>query len=154
MKRILIAIDGSAPSTEALEIGLELASAEHAEAIVVHVIPPLDSYPVGGFGLAPGAVTHAVTEEDEAPLVAAVATAAETGVAIRTMLLRGAAATAIARYADEQDADLVVIGSRGHSVLTTALLGSVSLGVLRHTTRPVLVVRSRAGVAHEATVAA
>ena len=34
-----------------------------------------------------------------------------------------------------------MVGSRGHGTLTNALLGSVSLGVLRHTTRPVLIVR-------------
>jgi nucleotide-binding universal stress UspA family protein len=40
MKNILIATDGSAPATAALNLGLDLAVDEHAKAIVVHVIPP------------------------------------------------------------------------------------------------------------------
>ncbi len=38
-------------------------------------------------------------------------------------------------------ADLVVIGARGHSVLSLLLLGSVAQGVVQHATRPVLVCR-------------
>ena len=144
MKKILIATDGSAPSTEALEVGLDLAAQEGAEAIVVHVIPSLDTLPSGGFGLATGAVPHAVTRADEAPLAEAVPLAEALGVELTTTLLRGTTVSQIVAYADEQDVDMIVVGSRGHNVLTTALLGSVSLGVLRHTTRPVLIVRSLA----------
>jgi nucleotide-binding universal stress UspA family protein len=144
MKRILIAADGSAPSTEALEVGLELAAAEEAKAIVVHVIPSLETLPVGGFGMSSGAVAHTVTEADRAPLEAALELAKQRGVEIETALLRGSTVSQITAYADEQDVDLVVVGSRGHNVLTTALLGSVSMGVLHHTRRPVLVVRALA----------
>jgi nucleotide-binding universal stress UspA family protein len=55
----------------------------------------------------------------------------------------------IVAYADEQDVDLIVIGSRGHGALTTALLGSVSLGVLRHSARPVLIVRGHTATRQE-----
>ena len=55
----------------------------------------------------------------------------------------------IVAYADQQDVDLIVIGSRGHGALTTALLGSVSLGVLRHSARPVLIVRGHTAIKHE-----
>jgi nucleotide-binding universal stress UspA family protein len=42
--------------------------------------------------------------------------------------------------ADAIDAAVVVIGSRGHGAVKSALLGSVSSGLLHHTRRPVLVV--------------
>jgi nucleotide-binding universal stress UspA family protein len=42
--------------------------------------------------------------------------------------------------ADEVDAAVVVIGSRGLGAVKSALLGSVSSGLLHHTRRPVLVV--------------
>jgi len=47
---------------------------------------------------------------------------------------------AILDAADEKDAAVVVLGSRGRSGLGSALLGSVSYGVVHNSTRPVLVV--------------
>ena len=144
MKKILIATDGSAPSIEALEFGLDLAAEEDADTIVVHVIPSIDSVPSGGFGMSHGAIVHEVTPDDMEPLETAVELAAAKGLAVTTELLRGSTVHEIAAYADAQDVDLIVVGSRGHGALTTALLGSVSLGVLRHSVRPVLIVRGHA----------
>jgi nucleotide-binding universal stress UspA family protein len=47
---------------------------------------------------------------------------------------------AILEYADEQDARVVVLGSRGLSGVRAAFLGSVSYGVVHHSSRPLLVV--------------
>lgn len=43
--------------------------------------------------------------------------------------------------AEERDAAVVVVGSRGRSPVRSAVLGSVSTGVLHHCRRPVLVVQ-------------
>ena len=43
---------------------------------------------------------------------------------------------------NEKFEESVVIGSRGRHTITTALLGSISLGVLRHARRPVLIVKT------------
>lgn len=144
MKRILIATDGSAPGTEALQLGLDLAADEDAEAIVVHVIPPLDSMPFGGFGLTTAGFVHEATEEEQAVLVGAADLAHARGVDVETKLLRGSPAAEIVAYAEVHDVDLIVVGSRGHGSLTSAVLGSVSHGVLRHSSRPVLIVRESA----------
>lgn len=47
---------------------------------------------------------------------------------------------AILRAADDEDAAVLVLGSRGRSGLTSAVLGSVSYGVLHASKRPVLIV--------------
>lgn len=47
----------------------------------------------------------------------------------------------LVRLADQEQAAVVVIGSRGHSGIKSALLGSVSHGVANHCRRPVLLVR-------------
>jgi len=49
---------------------------------------------------------------------------------------------AVIEVADEQDASVIVVGSRGRSAVRSAVLGSVSYGVVHHSTRPVLVVPS------------
>jgi nucleotide-binding universal stress UspA family protein len=140
MKAILIATDGSAPSTEALEFGLDLAAEENATAIVVHVVHAIDSVPVGGFGVTPGAFVHDVTDKEKSVLTEATRLAKARGVEVETQLLRGTTVEQITAYADARKVDLIVVGSRGHGALTTALLGSVSRGVLSHTSRPVLIV--------------
>jgi nucleotide-binding universal stress UspA family protein len=142
MNRIVIATDGSESAVEAVKFGLELAAEQDAEPIFVHVIPGVDVLPPAGFAvmLAPS-VPHAVTEEDRLPLDEALEIAAEQGIEARTELLAGHPAAEIVTYADTVDADLIVIGSRGHGTLASALLGSVSRGVLHDSRRPVLVVR-------------
>jgi nucleotide-binding universal stress UspA family protein len=49
---------------------------------------------------------------------------------------------ALLDVADELDARAIVAGSRGRSRIAAAVLGSVSTGLLHHTSRPVLVVRA------------
>jgi nucleotide-binding universal stress UspA family protein len=48
---------------------------------------------------------------------------------------------ALLELADDIDARVIVAGSRGRSSVAAAVLGSVSTGILHHTTRPVLLVR-------------
>lgn len=60
---------------------------------------------------------------------------------VERMLLRGRPASAIVNEAREFEADLVVLGSRGHGQIRTMVLGSVSGEVVDHAPCPVLVAR-------------
>jgi nucleotide-binding universal stress UspA family protein len=62
-------------------------------------------------------------------------------VGVTTRLERGDAAATILRLAREEDADLIVMGSHGHSRIHRALLGSVSERVLAQSAVPVLLMR-------------
>jgi nucleotide-binding universal stress UspA family protein len=141
MKKILIATDGSDSGHEAVEFGLELADEQGAWAHVVHVTPPVDVMPYSNFGFIAPALPHEFDERDYEPLEKAMELAADKGMRIETKLLKGRPADEIVAYADSIDADLIVVGSRGHGTLTNALIGSVSRGVLRESRRPVLIVR-------------
>jgi nucleotide-binding universal stress UspA family protein len=152
MKRILIATDGSPSAGEAVEFGLELAAEQSAEVVVVHVAPALDIMPMAGFGMA-AAQPHPLSADDRSALKEAATLAAAAGVSARTELLIGNPTDEIVAYADTIDADLIVVGSRGHGAVASAVLGSVSQGVLHEARRPVLVFR-RAGARAGGAVAA
>jgi len=143
MNRILIATDGSPSGQEAVDFGIELAADQGAGVAFVYVVPVLDIVPMSGFGLG-GAVEHKPTERDTELIDEAQEKAHEAGVAAYSRLLRGDPVDEIVAYADTIDADLIVVGSRGHGAVTSALLGSVSRGILQEARRPVLVVRGAA----------
>lgn len=67
-------------------------------------------------------------------------------VAVQSRLGEGDVLDAVQRGADEVDAELVVLGTRGAGFLRRLVLGSTAERLLRRTARPVLLVRS---LAHE-----
>jgi nucleotide-binding universal stress UspA family protein len=147
MHTILAAIKRSSASAEAIALAIELASERNAELILVHVIPTLDG---GSFDEDEIAIAREPTDEDRAILTDAAAAAHCAGVATRTLLLRGPTADEIVAAADHHDVDLIVVGSRGHSAIASAILGNISLRVLRKSSRPVLIVRKQV-LRHPAT---
>jgi nucleotide-binding universal stress UspA family protein len=140
VKKILVATDGTGPSCEAVETGVELAVEQGVDVAFLHVLPAdhRRATPLGGGQ--PGQRRLEVTDEDEL-LHEAAAVAAERGVPYTLELLAGDAADEIVRYADETGADLIVVGSRGRRSVAGALLGSTSRAVLSMARRPVLIVR-------------
>ena len=68
-------------------------------------------------------------------LKAAGQAAEEAGVSYALERISGDTVESIVAVADEKDADMIVVGSRGRNFVTTALLGSISHGVLRHARR-------------------
>ena len=152
IKKILIATDGSESAQEAVEFGLEFAAEQHAEPVFIHVAPAIDTLPIPGFGIGgPAAMPHVLSEHDRSPLERATELAARKGLDAKTKLVVGHPAKEIVHHADAIDADLIVVGSHGHGVIASALIGSVSLGVLHEARRTVMVVR---GVEVPAVVAA
>jgi nucleotide-binding universal stress UspA family protein len=82
---------------------------------------------------------HQLTDEHHR-LRELAATYATDGLEIVPLLIMGATADVIVAEADRLDASTIVVGSHGHSKLRKLLLGSVSEGVVRHSTRPVVIV--------------
>ena len=140
LKSILVATDGTTSSIGAIDFAIELAAEQQAQLILVHVVPTLDLLSAwdddGGY-----AVPHEPTEHERALLDIAAERAASHGVNVATALLGGSTAEEIVAYGESHCVDLIVIGTRGHRAIASTLLGSVSLSVLRKSTRPVVVVR-------------
>jgi nucleotide-binding universal stress UspA family protein len=152
MTKILIATDGSPSALEAVVFGVRLAREQGAETVFLHVAPSYDVAPAQFLGMS-GRLPHTLTTADAAALEHAAQVADRSGVRATTTLLAGDAVDEIVAHADTVDADVIVVGSRGHGAFAGALLGSVSRGVLHQARRPVLVVREAATRAEHAATA-
>lgn len=141
MQRILIATDGSESALEAIDFGLELAHEQGSEVTFIHVTVPIEwaVYPFGPLDSIPN---ETPSIEDDEPLRLAMERATAKGVVARPVSVPGDPVLEVPAYAERMNADLIVIGSRGLGGVTSALLGSVSRGVLKHADRPVLIVRA------------
>lgn len=145
---VLIAYDGSDAARYALERAAELFPG--GRALVVTAWRPVgDAAGAARAALPQALIDEAVRKLDEAAESVARQTAQQgADVARAAGLSPSALATradesvwaCIVRAAEEHSALAVVVGSRGRSALRSAVLGSVSNGVVHHCRRPVVVV--------------
>ena len=147
---VLFAYDGSDHARAAIErAGAVL---QHGPAVVATAWTSFEdaapaalmAMPKDMIGEAVGTLDEANREEAEACAAegAELASAAGFDAEPRAVRSGGPFFAALIRAADELDASAIVAGSRGRSPLRSAVLGSVSTGLLHHTSRPVLVVRA------------
>jgi nucleotide-binding universal stress UspA family protein len=139
---ILVATDGSEPALAATRVALELASGIADRVLFVTAWRELR----GDFGLPLAAAVPdlAAVERDWArdTLAAAAAQAEEAGVEAETVTRHGKPVEEICAVARERDVRMIVVGSHGGGAVSSALLGSVSAGVVRNAPCPVLVVHA------------
>jgi nucleotide-binding universal stress UspA family protein len=147
---VLIAYDGSDFAKTAIADAAEQLSAGR-KAVVLTVWEPLEEMPflgIRGVAADPAAVDTVIAEtkagaEHVAREGAELANAA--GFDARAEIASGDPAwRQIVEVAEEQDASLIVLGSRGRSGLSYVLLGSVATAVAQHSKRSVLIVHSPA----------
>lgn len=132
---IVVGVDGSPESRSALRWAARLAAAIDARIEVVMAWEFLPSY--GWAGVPPLAVPQSELEDQLATIVTEVFDG-EVPAGLRSRVLEGSAAALL--VAESKNAQLVVVGSRGHGGFAGLLLGSVSAKVAEHAACPVLVV--------------
>lgn len=138
MRAIVCAVDESDAIDDVVRVAQALAWALRGRLVLVHVAPPTEA---PGVSAAPAGQERLREEElaDARALLEGVAGRLDAGDAEQRAEV-GSPADRIVAIADEEDAALVVIGSRGRGDVKSALLGSVSHGVASKATCPVVIV--------------
>ena len=144
MKTIVAAVDFSDSTPGVLETASGLAKAYGAKLHLLHVLEPEPTYTAYGFTPDEFPAIHTFQEEArkraKQKLDEAAAQLPE-GVSVVTEELgEGSPLQALLEFIDEKDADLVVLGSHGHGVVASLLIGSVAEGMVRKAVIPTLVV--------------
>ena len=134
--RVVVGVDGSARSLEALRWAAAEARARGAELDVVHAwrVPMMTAPSI--YSVVPD--LSMLEEVGRTVLDAAVADAGLTDTLVRPHLTNGSAAQALIERAN--GAGLVVVGTRGQGRVTGTLLGSVSRQLLHHAPCPVVII--------------
>lgn len=136
-QRIVVGVDGSAPSKAALAWAIRQAKLTGAavDAVIAWEFPETFGYPVPG---TPGVDFEKISAEVLAGTIAEVSGTAEP-VTIRSKVIEGNAAQVLLK--ESAGAGLLVVGSRGHGGFVEALLGSVGQHLVHHAICPVVVIR-------------
>ena len=134
--RIVVGVDGSEHSLTALRWAVDEGRLRHGQVRVVTAwhYPPVPST-VEDTGM--NDALHAAERIQAAALETVAGAAAD----IVGQVVRSAPAPALLDAA--KDADLLIVGSRGHGGFSELLLGSVSTQVAHHAPCPVLIVRPK-----------
>jgi len=136
-KHIVWATDGSESADRALAYAKELASRSDAKLYAVHSEEHLAG------GRSSGVTVRADEDDLRSTIRAKVEEARKQGFDASLEIVRctaGRTPHAIADFAQSVDADVIVVGTRGHSPLAGALLGSVTQGLLHTAPCPVFAV--------------
>lgn len=143
----LIATDGSEVSIDAATKGVALLNPTKVTLLTVADTSIADDSGAGGFEgnlLSPAESERArqvILEEGSSEVAETAQVIGLDPAIVDRRVVEGASGQMIIHVADEVDADVIVVGSHGHGFLSRVLIGSVSEYVVRHTLRPVLVVR-------------
>ena len=136
IERVLVGVDGSANSRAAVQWAAGLASDLGSEVIAVHALGLLDRIDDRG-QVATQPNRDRIREVFESSWCEPLDRA---GVRCRRLTRDGHPVDVLLAVADEEGADLLVVGSRGLGDHHELLLGSTSTQVAQHSSRPVVIV--------------
>ncbi len=141
-KKILVPMDGSETSEAILPEIEKLASVFGSIISLLHVVPiavfPGTMEPVVPYQT----ITEALTREGEGYLRMIEKRLKDKGFTVESHLQKGNEAELILEHCDRKDINLVAMSTHGRSGVSRWLLGSVAEKVIRHATKPILLIRS------------
>lgn len=144
-RSIVVGTDGSDTAAQAVRQAVDLAGAVGAKLDLVSAYSPVSQQRLSEERRqAPEDLQWAINprEDVDATLAAAAAVAREAGVAVDVYPRQGDPADAILDVAEEQEADLIIVGNKGMTGAKRFLLGSVPNKVSHHAPCSVLIIRT------------
>jgi nucleotide-binding universal stress UspA family protein len=143
IQRILVPLDFSEHASAVLEWAIHLAAEHSSQVVLVHAYhPPVEFQQLEGAYLPPDFWSN-VKREAEQSLGRYAEQVRAKGLACDLLVREGYPATVIEEAAAELGADLIVIGTRGHTGLKHLLLGSIAERVVQKAPCAVLTVKPR-----------
>jgi nucleotide-binding universal stress UspA family protein len=145
--KILVAVDGSDPSINALDYAASLADIRDSELIILNVAPELTYISPASFSRRED--LHSLqsdVEKDRKKMLQEHVDRLQTlypTLKAKPIVKTGSARKNIIDVSHEENVDLIVVGNRGKSGVATWMLGSVSRDIVESCTVPVLVVKDR-----------
>lgn len=136
-KKILFPTDFSTTAEAGFAEAESLARDHGAKLVVLHVQEPLMGYD-GQLGFAPLEATSEFLTKIRREV-----TTTDRSVRVEPRLTIGDPAAEIVRVANDENVDLIVMGTHGRSGISRFFMGSVAEQVIRHATCPVLTYRAR-----------
>jgi len=148
LNKIIYPTDFSSTAKIAFETAQRLARDSNASLLVVHVVEPTAQAPgaavpqvtMSGVDLPADARENAENARERLEKVKP----DDEGIRVEHRLLEGAPSKEIPEFADNQHADLIVMGTHGRTGLRRLLMGSVAEAVVRNANCPVLTIRQSA----------
>lgn len=138
LQTLLVAVDGSESSTKLVAWAKQLVSGRDARIILLHVLAPSPHLPLDSCGLTRPRLHDAQMAWGRS-ILDSLAERVQ-GHAVEKVIESGSPAEVICAQAEERNADLILVGSRGMGAVGRWYLGSVSNRVVQQSKRPVFVV--------------
>ena len=141
MKSVLAAVDFSPVTGAVVSAAADLGRSLGARVLLLHVVPappPLAAYPMEEVERAE---LLAANEKNAVRRLGNLA-GGLAGAAAETLTATGVPADEIVREASANGADLIVVGSHGHTAIYDLLVGSTTHGVLKKAPCPVVIVQA------------
>ncbi|TFG65934.1 MAG: universal stress protein [Gemmatimonadales bacterium] len=139
----VVAMDFSAVSEQQLTVIGSLTS-ENRHIYLLHFAEPNPDFV--GFDTGPDVVRDQLAQQfhrEHEQIQSMAQRLRDSGREATALLVQGPTVDTILRQAEKLEADLIVVGSHGHGAMYDMLVGSISAGVIRRSTVPVLVVPAR-----------
>ena len=142
--KILVAIDGSEIAMNTVDCAIQMAKKHNSQVIALHAI----KIPIAtAYLLAPSDTLRQLNDKDKQEFMEWFGPiqmkAKENNVKLKTEIVESIMSEvgAIVTYAERENVDLIVIGSRGRTGFKKMLLGSTASGVVTYATCPVMIVK-------------